>query len=226
MSRRSLILATMLAAATVIGACGAPEPPFINRGLAYGEPCLPPCWEGLTPGVSTEAEARQTLERLHESGQLSRAVCSGHRCQISEGVEIWFEDSKVAMIHGAVYFDFELQQLIDLIGEPEAIIAYEPIGLPACRCEVTHAATPTPANVAELRTPIYYPQRGASFGVEIPPADYGCMCPYMRILGFVYLPATSSPRECDEYITRVQGWGRSDWDYAEWHGFGPGYVKE
>ena len=40
--------------------CG--EPPPVDRSLLTGEPCGPPCWQGLLPGVSTEQEVYEFLK--------------------------------------------------------------------------------------------------------------------------------------------------------------------
>ncbi len=49
----SLVLAAWLTS------CGLTGP--VDRSLLTGEPCEPPCWQGLVPGVSTEQEVESAL---------------------------------------------------------------------------------------------------------------------------------------------------------------------
>ncbi|NIN68634.1 MAG: hypothetical protein GTO63_28795, partial [Anaerolineae bacterium] len=39
----------------------AEHEPLVAEGLLTGEPCGPPCWQGLVPGTSTEAEVDEFL---------------------------------------------------------------------------------------------------------------------------------------------------------------------
>ncbi len=40
------------------------DPALADRSLVTGEPCAPPCWYGLVPDVSSEAEVISTLQTL------------------------------------------------------------------------------------------------------------------------------------------------------------------
>jgi hypothetical protein len=59
----SKLFALVLAmAAWVVAACvGCGEPPALDTSLLTGEPCEPPCWQGLVPGVSTLGEVDHVL---------------------------------------------------------------------------------------------------------------------------------------------------------------------
>jgi len=53
---------SLLAAITYLNSCISPEPEgLVAQGLLMGEPCSPPCWQGLVPGTSTEAEVDEFL---------------------------------------------------------------------------------------------------------------------------------------------------------------------
>ncbi|HUW14593.1 MAG TPA: hypothetical protein VM537_33040, partial [Anaerolineae bacterium] len=41
--------------------CGEPPPP-VDTSLLTGEPCEPPCWQGLTPGESTEEDVAEFMK--------------------------------------------------------------------------------------------------------------------------------------------------------------------
>lgn len=43
----------------------------VEPGLAYGQPCKPPCWRGLVPGQSTREDAEQAIQQLQASGWAS-----------------------------------------------------------------------------------------------------------------------------------------------------------
>ncbi|HUW96175.1 MAG TPA: hypothetical protein VMW58_10345, partial [Anaerolineae bacterium] len=46
----------------ILGLCvGCGEPAPLDKSLLTGEPCEPPCWQGLVPGTSTEAEVDEFL---------------------------------------------------------------------------------------------------------------------------------------------------------------------
>lgn len=51
-----LLLVTM-----TVTSCGATREPLVVQGLLEGEPCGPPCFQGLVPGSSTEDDVRQFL---------------------------------------------------------------------------------------------------------------------------------------------------------------------
>jgi hypothetical protein len=51
----------LLLVVTTIASCGATGAPLVAQGLVEGEPCSPPCFQGLVPGSSTEDDVRQFL---------------------------------------------------------------------------------------------------------------------------------------------------------------------
>ena len=43
--------------------------PATAEAVLFGdEPCAPPCWQGITPGVSTEEDVLRILEQLKTAG--------------------------------------------------------------------------------------------------------------------------------------------------------------
>jgi hypothetical protein len=62
MPTSKLVASFLAAAAWVIAACvGCGESTRLDMSLLTGEPCEPPCWQGLVPGVSTLEEVDQVL---------------------------------------------------------------------------------------------------------------------------------------------------------------------
>jgi hypothetical protein len=58
-TRRTTLLFLGLCMLTLCASCG--EPPPVDRSLLTGEPCEPPCWQGLTPGESTEEDVAEFM---------------------------------------------------------------------------------------------------------------------------------------------------------------------
>ena len=216
------------------GACGGP-PVYVDRGLAQGIPCQPPCWEGLVPGISTEEEVRQTLERLQRSGQIPPYdEASGPRQAMFRigpnwegGIEILTENGRLALILGEVAFDLDAQQLIGRLGAPQAVGRAQ-LGVETpCACTAEHANI-TPGHSYPNRTSIvFYPEKGVAFTIVIPPKDAGCICPYMKVLGFTYTPPMTTALEQWQYRTDFLLYSSTvpEADIAPWHGFGPGYLR-
>ena len=49
-------------------------PTVVEPGLAYGQPCSPPCWQGLTPGKSTSADVARAIDQVEVSGWAKSVV--------------------------------------------------------------------------------------------------------------------------------------------------------
>lgn len=220
MNRHHVALAAMVVVTMMMAACGpyrpsqttyTPRPTIVDRGLAFGFPCRPPCWEGLTPGISTADETRQTLERLRESGLISSYACGEGGCTAAT-VYIFFKNGIIEEIYGNVAFYFDLQQLIRLMGAPTCVWAHRPYNVPTCNCEAAHATTPSPGGLhdPDLYISFYYPEKGAMFSAEALPQEPGCICPYMRIVSFSYAPPSN---------------GEIPEGFVPWPGFGPVYGK-
>ncbi len=72
---RSLVVLINLGC-LIVGLCGGcGEPPPLDRSLLTGEPCEPPCWQGLTPGESTEEDVAEFMRttRFVDAGSVRRS---------------------------------------------------------------------------------------------------------------------------------------------------------
>ena len=235
MNRNRLLLGLLLAVAgTFAGACGNP-PVYIDRGLAQGVPCQPPCWEGLVPGVATDEQVRRTLQRLQQSGQIPPYdEASGPRrtmYRVGESwegsIQIWTEDGELALIEGKVGFDLNLEQLIDRIGVPQAAIPAQLGVETTCACAVQHTGVTPDHWYANATSILFYPEKGMGFTIAIPPEDVGCICPYMKVIGFDYTPPMPSAQEQWQYCLSfyLGSMTIQESDLTPWHGFGPGYLQ-
>jgi len=119
----------------ILGLCvGCGEPPPLDMSLLTGEPCEPPCWQGLTPGESTEEDV---AEFIRATGFVdTRTIYRGRLTRRGEvvGVSIqWRSTAGVGgrsnsfHIEGGVLkdiiispdYDLTLQRLFERYGPPE-----------------------------------------------------------------------------------------------------------
>ncbi len=238
MARPGQIVMAVLAVGILLSsACGqksdtAAQPASINRGLVSGEPCKPPCWEGLTPGVSTEEEIQQRLQQLQKSGQISAFSCSGGQCLVTRTPDSWsgatflfLRDRKLASINGNIDSDLEIQQLVTVLGEPAWVSLSELQGR-ACTCDEGDWT-----NLGDY-TSLLYPEHGTAFTVIVPPEQIGCICPHMKVFAFNYFPPMPSLSEYLQYSATLYNSEtpslseQGPEDYIPWHGFGSGYRQE
>lgn len=238
MNKCHLILGVLLALGCIVaGACGG-LPVYVDRGLAQGIPCQPPCWEGLIPGISTEEEVRQTLERLQKSGQIPPYdEASGPRQTMYRigkdwegGIEILTENGKLALIVGKVGFDLDAQQLIDRMGAPRAVTPAQLGVTTTCACAAQHArATPSHwyGHHPNSGSSLHYPEKGMIFTIAVPPQDEGCICPYMKVTAFSYTPPMATVQEQGQYWVNFHLHSATvhESDFVPWHGFGSGYLQ-
>ena len=134
--RAPVALLVLLLVASV--RCGPLVP--VDDSLLTGSPCKPPCWQGLTPGVSTED---QVNEFLRSSPFVQRSTI--YRARVARGAEMagvsidWLSTANVQGAHAVnsfrvqhgvlrdlmVYLDSKatLKQLLDVYGAPAAFSA-------------------------------------------------------------------------------------------------------
>jgi hypothetical protein len=110
----------------------------LDRSLTTGEPCMPPCWQGLVPGESTEEDVMAVLETAPfvEGGSIMRAQTSdGDEATIrwgssasdlrtSAGV-IYITNGRVSLIDIQIEYRLTRQELVSIIGEPDGYFVLE-----------------------------------------------------------------------------------------------------
>jgi hypothetical protein len=111
----------------------ADHEPLVAQGLLAGEPCGPPCWQGLVPGTSTAAEVDEflaTSEYVEPGVEKGRYV---------GGMEIrWYprwphrgqnifdlQDGVLQIMRMQVDSSVTLEQLMDRYGPPDKIASGE-----------------------------------------------------------------------------------------------------
>ena len=147
------------------------EPPPVDTSLLTGEPCEPPCWQGLTPGESTENDV---LEFIRATRYVDPRTM--YRGKVYRGGEVvglsmqWRStaarsrnvESNAFLIEGGVLqsiimhpdYDLTLESLLERYGSPEKFRAYV-------------AGFDRP--YVSLR--IYYPTHGFTAQLELPIDD-------------------------------------------------------
>jgi hypothetical protein len=101
---------------------------LVDRSLITGEPCGPPCWQGIIPGETTESEAMAILRTLF--------FVDGDTIRVQGNTIYWYSDIEnwpgggieiggnrtVDWVDYGLPYYLELQALIDARGEPEAFV--------------------------------------------------------------------------------------------------------
>ena len=117
----------LLAVITCLYSCSTDET-LVANGLLTGEPCGPPCWQGLVPGVSTEEEVDGFLRTneyvdFHTVYEDSYEGGVAVRWQRRGQTDAWnmFDVQDGVLEVMRMYPDSEvvLEQLIDRYGAPD-----------------------------------------------------------------------------------------------------------
>jgi hypothetical protein len=194
-ARRAVCKAMAIVVVCIVagaGGCG-PKPQAtplpIDVSLLTGKPCEPPCWQGLTPGLSTEADVKQFLEtsRLVDRASVFRGdVTNGSGAVVGAAVQ-WHSAAHVQEAYGwncievqdglvqwiEAYLDFEvtLEDLLGKYGPPDGLIG----GL-------------TGVHFSEFRVTLYYPRHGF-IAKLILPVDDRYLRPDSRVVSIWYFRA-------------------------------------
>jgi hypothetical protein len=200
--------------------------------LAYGTPCKPPCWQGLTLGKTTSREAKQVVEELLADQQIENVIEYPETLIVSTvsgpdyhgNVGINFEDDVVTRIMGSVDFYYPLEALVQQFGLPERV--YEPGGGESRSSACKDWEPPQPV-AAGYSDPLHllYPSQGLYFAMLNNIGGY--MCPEMRIIAFCYYEPVSLSRALkDNYLADMCGIVAlkdvTEEDVFEWYGFNEG----
>lgn len=108
----------------------------IDKSLLTGDPCAPPCWHNIVPGISDEADVRSQLESspLVRKGTLDYSLTeeAGEQLvkfhwQSPRGKRpnvIVLRDGKVLWIEIGLDYELTLGEIVNKYGSPESIYAY------------------------------------------------------------------------------------------------------
>jgi hypothetical protein len=204
-----------------------PQPTVIDRGLLHGEPCNPPCWEGITPGISSKEDVVHIFDQLQLEGRIISYTLWNYRAEWASGATyVTFDGEHVGdlQIHYDYLrgFDYRVKQIIERFGEPEAYAVFTDFERDNCPCDnwddFEIYAHPSSSGY------FLYPSQGVTVLVKIPDGYTGCVCPEMKTAAFYYYQPRSLTNALQESNSPAFGW--ADWSgehIVTWHGYGPGY---
>lgn len=218
-----------------------PTPTVVEPGLAYGYPCVPPCWRGIIPGQSTGDDIKVAIDNLQQDGWASHVRGGiGAEIMFPRGVGgysiqpgnilVDIENDKAQSITGNIQFNHTIDELIEQFGPPEKL--YARLG-GLYNCDSCQGWEPPPMyelGFDSLQTYLLYPNEGFVFAVhvegDIPGGFGGCICPRMRVARFCYFEPMPLSRFMDQRSKLCwSGFlgGIFERDLDDWHGFGGGY---
>jgi hypothetical protein len=201
------------------GGCSVLAPQDVS--LLTGEPCEPPCWQGLVPGASTEGE----IERfLTSSGLVNRS--SIHRGRLSRGGETvgvsiqWLSTANTQGAHARNSFDLEGGILQDMTIYMDTQVTLEELfgryGPPD-----RYVAAASGIHLTEARVTLFYPEHGFTARVELPWHD-ASLRPDTNVASVWYFKSASLDRflelgrEIGHFSASLQPEALSHWE-----GYGP-----
>ena len=178
--KRALCLALFMMLITLTGC--TTNTLGIDSGLFTGKPCKLPCWNGLTPGVSTANDVDQFIQGLsikkwpardtivYNSGCKMLSIADRLGTTVNAFVRMNVDNGKLTYIQSAHESMPSLQQIVDHLGPPEYFKALYVIG---------------PDGEGYMLT-IYYPKQGVVFEVSVDLKDLGFIKPDMVVSDIQY----------------------------------------
>jgi hypothetical protein len=123
-----LAICVLVLIATV-NSCTVTQEPLVVQGLLTGEPCSPPCFQGLVPGSSTEDDVRQFLRSgeyavgpyaVIERSQQGVLVLKWDRRGLGgQKNEFQIQDDVLTLMGMYVDSDVTLEQVVNQYGAPD-----------------------------------------------------------------------------------------------------------
>ena len=205
----------------ILGVCvGCGEPPPLDMSLLTGEPCRPPCWQGLTPGVSTEEEVNALLltsELVDQSTMFRGEITRGRGEVIGVSIQWWstanmatvprqfgnFADIVDGVLQAmTIGLDSKvtLQDLLEQYGYPDKFTAYM-----------------TPSYPRDVSVALYYASHGFIAELILAPEDVA-LRPETDILYIAYFRVAP----VDEFLDlATYGAAAIEETAQDWQGYGP-----
>lgn len=198
----------------------------VDTSLLSGDPCEPPCWQGLTPGVSTEGEANEFVRTSDLVNRTTVSRGSVSRGGQRTGVSIRWLSTRNAQgpyaVNSFVVEDGVLQDIIVYLDSEVTLEKlFERYGLPEkfwISLVDTHST--------ETRVELPYPEHGFIAFVEVPLDETWekiSLHPDTTVTWVWYIRAASS---LDRFLELAREVGIYSGDvgvelFRDWSGFGP-----
>ena len=216
-----LVWAGLLSLGLCVGCAG---PPPVGMSLLTGDPCEPPCWQGLTPGQSTEDDALEFLRssRFVDTRTIYRAALSRGGQVVGSSIQ-WRStaarssnvDSNDFAIEGGVLrdmiiypdYDVTLESLLQRYGPPDKL----------------HVMV-TGRHVPMLQVTLFYPSYGFTATLELP-ADQLVLRPETTVIQVWYSeagPLGTFIQLGISYLGTYLGTTPEQWSQSlrDWQGYG------
>jgi len=195
----------------------------VDTSLLSGEPCEPPCWQGLTPGVSTEEEVNDFLRssELVDQSSIFRGEVTRGRGEVVGRTIQWWSTANMSNVprqlgndcvieegtlqHMTIWVDSEitLQDLLERYGPPAKFTAwFEGVESPY------------------VRVTLFYPRHGFEATLIIRQGEVE-LRPDGEIVSVWYFKSAS---QIEDYLRlcREIGYPCAVEDtLQDWHGYGP-----
>ncbi len=219
---RPLLLASVIL--MCLGLCvGCGEPPPLDTSLLTGEPCEPPCWQGLIPGVSTEEEVNDFLRSstLVDQSCIFRGEVTRGRGEVVGTTMQWWSTANMSnaprqlgndcvimeglLQHLTIWLDYEvtLEDLLERYGAPDKFSAWmEPVDPP------------------HVKVTLLYPGHGFESTLLIPQDDVQ-LRPDSQVVRVWYFRAASGIEEYLHLCHEVGYPTASEDTLQDWRGYGP-----
>jgi hypothetical protein len=99
--------------------------PVKDGGLLSKKPCGPPCFYGIVPGITTDTDAANTMEKTSDIFSSCKAFdftrTGGNRGANCTYANVGYKNSAVDMVSFAPSSKVSVQQVIDLYGPPDSV---------------------------------------------------------------------------------------------------------
>jgi hypothetical protein len=98
--------------------------------------CLPPCWEQITPGMTTKSDAWSILSansaiqqpiydrQTSIPARFESVIMFSLSDDKQQNGSLYIRDGKVAMMEFSLDSDLPLQRAIEIFGQPESVLVY------------------------------------------------------------------------------------------------------
>lgn len=112
---------------------------WVDKSILTGLPCVPPCWQGITPGVTTSDEALAIIsnspyiemESIERHGTTTTGGVTWHLRAPGRRIQpgLSWDSGIVDMIRMGLNFDLTVQEVLNKFGNP-VVVSVEEGGQP------------------------------------------------------------------------------------------------
>jgi hypothetical protein len=106
--------------------CTSSRPKIGDGGFLSLNPCGPPCFYGMTPGITTDKQVQQVITKLSNifsnCNELNLTSSGGGRALLCDGdITVGYNGDTVDGITFSPYTTVSIQQVIDYYGPPDFV---------------------------------------------------------------------------------------------------------